>query len=60
LMVDVANHLARALIAVYGAEAMSVATRAAARARQTGQPRKVKMWDRVIVAIDRRRTLEAS
>lgn len=48
---DVTNHLARALIAAHGLEAVAFAERAAANVFHLNMTEKVTEWERVIAAI---------
>jgi hypothetical protein len=50
---DIANHLAVALVAIHGAEAIPVAERAAENIRKLGMTEKQKEWLRVVDAIKR-------
>jgi hypothetical protein len=50
-MVDVANHLARALIAAHGANALEIAERVADNIRMIGLTDKAREWAAVIAAI---------
>jgi hypothetical protein len=50
-MVDTANHLARSLITIHGADALKVAERAAENVRQLGLAKALDEWLLVIAAI---------
>jgi hypothetical protein len=50
-MVDTINHLAQALIAIHGAEALAVAERAANNVRKLEMKQALDKWKLVIAAI---------